>query len=171
MAIKYTEEQLNTVDKTFLIHLLLQQQEQLEALTKELHATNEKMQQMMEQIILAKHERFGRSSEKMADASQICFREEDGNIVFFNEAEAACDLAVAEPEDLEAPVLKQPKRKGKKDADLSGIPVRRVEHYMSNDELEAEFGVNGWKQLPDAVSRKYNFVPAKVEVCCGQAFL
>ena len=54
MEIKYTEEQLNTIDKSFLIHLLLQQQEQLEALTKKLHATNEKMQQMMEQIILAK---------------------------------------------------------------------------------------------------------------------
>ena len=164
MAIKYTEEQLNTVDKSFLIHLLLQQQEQLETLTQELHATNEKMQQMMEQIILAKHERFGRSSEKMEDASQICFREEDGNIVFFNEAEAACDLDAAEPEDLEVPVLKQPKRRGKKDEDLSGIPVKRVEHYMSNAELEAEFGINGWKQLPDAVSKKYNFVPAKVEV-------
>ena len=67
MAIKYTEEQLNTVDKSFLIQLLLQQQEQLEALTKELQATNEKMQQMMEQIILAKQNRFGRSSEKMND--------------------------------------------------------------------------------------------------------
>lgn len=44
MAVKYTEEQLNTVDKSLLIHLLLQQQEQLEALTKELHASNEKMQ-------------------------------------------------------------------------------------------------------------------------------
>ena len=43
MAIKYTEEQLNTVDKSFLIHLLLQQQEQLEALKKELNTKNEKM--------------------------------------------------------------------------------------------------------------------------------
>jgi len=73
IAIRYTEEQLNTVDKSFLIHLLLQQQEQLEVLTKELHATNEKMQQMMEQIILAKQERFGRSSEKLNDTNQICF--------------------------------------------------------------------------------------------------
>lgn len=164
MAIKYTEEQLNTVDKSFLIHLLLQQQEQLEALTKELHATNEKMQQMMEQIILAKHERFGRSSEKMDDASQICFLEVDGNIVFFNEAEAVSNLEAAEPEGLEAPVSKQPKRKGKKDADLSGIPVKRIDHYMSAAELEAEFGSNGWKQLPDAISKRYNFIPAKVEV-------
>lgn len=44
MAVKYTEEQLNSVDKSFLIQLLLQQQEQLEAITKELHASNEKMQ-------------------------------------------------------------------------------------------------------------------------------
>ena len=54
MAVRYTEEQLNNVDKSFLIHLLLQQQEQLEAITKELHAANEKMQQMMEQLILAR---------------------------------------------------------------------------------------------------------------------
>lgn len=164
MAVKYTEEQLNTVDKSFLIHLLLQQQEQLEALTKELHASNEKMQLLMEQVILGRKNRFGRSSEKMEDTDQICFREVDGTIVFFNEAEAVCDLSAAEPEELELKAPKQPKQKGKKEADLSGLPVRRIDHYLSETELEAEFGVNGWKQLPDAISRKYHFVPAKAEV-------
>ena len=164
MAVKYTEEQLNSVDKSFLIQLLLQQQEQLEAITKELHASNEKMQLLMEQVILGKQNRFGRSSEKMEDTSQICFREVDGTIVFFNEAEAVCDLNEAEPEDLELKPTKQAKRKGKKEADLSGLPVRRSDHYLSEEELEAEFGVRGWKQLPDAISRKYHFVPAKVEV-------
>ena len=164
MAVKYTEKQLNSVDKSFLIQLLLQQQEQLEAITKELHASNEKMQLLMEQVILGKQNRFGRSSEKMEDTSQICFREVNGTIVFFNEAEAVCDLNAAEPEDLELKSPKQPKRKGKKEADLSGLPVRRIDHYLSAEELEAEFGVRGWKQLPDAISRKYHFVPAKVEV-------
>ena len=164
MAVKYTEEQLNSVDKSFLIQLLLQQQEQLEAITKDLHASNEKMQLLMEQVILGKQNRFGRSSEKMEDTSQICFREVNGTIVFFNEAEAVCDLNAAEPEDLELKSPKQPKRKGKKEADLSGLPVRRIDHYLSAEELEAEFGVRGWKQLPDAISRKYHFVPAKVEV-------
>ena len=164
MAVKYTEEQLNSVDKSFLIQLLLQQQEQLEAITKELHASNEKMQFLMEQVILGKQNRFGRSSEKMEDTSQVCFREVDGTIVFFNEAEAVCDLNAAEPEDLELKSPKQPKRKGKKEADLSGLPSRRIDHYLSEEELEAEFGVKGWKQLPDAISRKYHFVPAKVEV-------
>ena len=164
MAVNYTEEQLNSVDKSFLIQLLLQQQEQLNALTKELHTSNEKMQLLMEQVILGKQNRFGRSSEKMGDTSQICFCEVDGTIVFFNEAEAVCDLNAAEPDDLELKSPKQPKRKGKKEADLSGLPVRRIDHYLSEEELEAEFGVRGWKQLPDAISRKYHFVPAKVEV-------
>lgn len=164
MAVKYTEEQLNSVDKSFLIHLLLQQQEQLEVLTKELHASNEKMQLLMEQVILGRQNRFGRSSEKMEDTNQICFLEVDGTIVFFNEAEAVCDLSAAEPEDLELKSPKQPKRKGKKKDDLSGLPVRRIDHYLSEAELEAEFGKKGWKQLPDAISRKYHFVPAKVEV-------
>lgn len=164
MAVNYTEEQLNSVDKSFLIQLLLQQQEQLNALTKELHTSNEKMQLLMEQVILGKQNRFGRSSEKMGDTSQICFCEVDGTIVFFNEAEAVCDLNAAEPDDLELKSPKQPKRKGKKEADLSGLPVRRIDHYLSEEELEAEFGVRGWKQLPNAISRKYHFVPAKVEV-------
>ena len=164
MAVKYTEEQLNTIDKSFLIHLLLQQQEQLEALTKELHASNEKMQLLMEQVILGKQNRFGRSSEKMDDTNQISFREVDGSIVFFNEAEAVSDLSVSEPEDLELRSPKQSKRKGKKEADLSGLPIRRIDHYLSETELEKEFGEKGWKQLPDAISRKYHFVPAKVEV-------
>ena len=164
MAVKYTEEQLNSVDKSFLIQLLLQQQEQLEAITKELHASNEKMQFLMEQVILGKQNRFGRSSEKMEDTSQICFQEVDGTIVFFNEAEAVYDLNEKEPDELELKSPKQPKRKGKKESDLSGLTVRRIDHYLSEEELEIEFGVNGWKQLPDAISKKYHFVPARVEV-------
>ena len=164
MAVKYTEEQLNSVDKSFLIQLLLQQQEQLEAITKELHASNEKMQLLMEQVILGKQNRFGRSSEKLEDTSQICFQEVDGTIVFFNEAEAVYDLNEKEPDGLELKSSKQPKRKGKKESDLSGLTVRRIDHYLSEEELEIEFGVNGWKQLPDAISKKYHFVPARVEI-------
>ena len=35
---------------------------------------------------------------------------------------------------------------------------------MTEEELISEFGVNGWKQLPDTISKKYYFVPAKVEI-------
>ncbi len=46
---------------------------------------------------------------------------------------------------------------------MSGIPVKSVDHYMSNTELEAGGGSNGWKQLLDDISKRYNFVPASVE--------
>ena len=35
---------------------------------------------------------------------------------------------------------------GKKEMNMSGLPVNRIDHYLSNDELENEFGKNGWKQ-------------------------
>lgn len=161
MAIKFTEKQLNTMDKSLLIQLLMNQQEQVESLTKEVHSLNEKMQLMMEQIILSNKNRFGRSSEKMTDASQISFMEVDGNIIFFNEAEAVCNLEAPEPETFE---VRKPKRKGKKEEDLSDLPTVRVDHYMTQEQLIAEFGENGWKQLPDAISRRYKFEPARVEV-------
>lgn len=42
----------------------------LRKVREELHASNEKMQLLMEQVILGKQNRFGRSSEKMEDSSQ-----------------------------------------------------------------------------------------------------
>ena len=163
MAFKYTEDQLNKMDKALLIELFLGLQDQMEELTKETHALNQKMQLLMEQVVLAKHHRFGRSTERMEDTTQISFMEIDGKIVFFNEAEAVGDPDMEEPEELE--LKKGSRRKqGKKDQDLSGLPVRRIDHYLSEQELEDEFGENGWKQLPDMISRQYCFVPAKVEI-------
>ena len=164
MAVKYTEEQLHTIDKPILIQMLLQSQEQVSSLTDEVHTLNEKMQLNMEQLVLANRNRYRRSSEKMADAEQICFQEVDGNIVFFNEAEAVCDLDAPEPEDLERPKNRGFKQAGKKERDMSGLPTTPFYHYMTEEELITEFGENGWKQLPDAVSRWYKFIPAKVEV-------
>ena len=164
MAVKFTEEQLNTLDKSLIIQLLISQQEQNEALTKELRELNQKMQVLMEQMVLANKNRFGRSSEKLEIENQICFKEVDGNIVFFNEAEAVCNLDAEEPEDLEIKPTRKPKAVGKKADDMAGLPVNIINHYLSEEELIAEFGENGWKQLPDAVSKRYHLIPAKVEV-------
>lgn len=164
MAVKYTKEQLNKLDKDFIIELFLGLQEQLEGLNGQTQALNDKMQLLMEQVILGNKNRFGRSSEKMSDPEQICFMEVDGNIVFFNEAEAVCDLEAPEPDNLELNVSKKKKQSGKKAADISGLPVLRIDHYLSLEELTEEFGENGWRQLPDAISRCYKFIPAKVEV-------
>lgn len=162
MAVKYTEEQLNTVDKSLLITMLLNMQEQNAALTKEVHDLNDKMQRILEQIALANDHRFGRSSEKMSDANQICFMEVDGKIVFFNEAEAVSDLEDSSTE--EEPSVKKKKQSGKKEHDMSGLPITTIPHYMSEEELINEFGPNGWKQLPDSIARRYIYIPAKIGV-------
>ena len=164
MAMKFTEEQLNSFDKSMLIQLFLNQQEQLEKVSADLHSLDTKMQAMMEQLILANKNRFGRSSEKMEDTQQLRFAEVDGTIVFFNEAEAVCDLEAPEPETLEPAPERRKKATGKKAQDMSGLPTNRIDHYMTEEELTAEFGENGWKQLPDAITRRYRFIPAKVEV-------
>lgn len=164
MTIKYTKEQLNKFDKDLLIELFLGMQGQMEELSRQTQALNDRMQLMMEQMILFQKNRFGRSSEKMADSEQIRFMEVDGTIVFFNEAEAVCDLDAPEPEDLELKAPKKKKQPGKKAADIAGLTVKRIDHYLKEEELTAEFGENGWKQLPDAISRCYQFISASVVI-------
>lgn len=164
MVFKFTEEQLNTLDKSFIVNLFLQLQDQNDKLSGEIQELNKKMEVLIEQITLANKNRFGRSSEKMMDTSQICFMEVDGTIVFFNEAEAVSDLDAEEPDTLENKPARKPKAVGKKEADIKDFPVNIINHYLTDEELVAEFGENGWKQLPDAISKRYRFIPAKVEI-------
>ncbi len=74
------------------------------------------------------------------------------------------DLSAQEPDTLEVKPVKRKKQAGKKAADLAGLPVYRIDHYLSEEELNAEFGKGGWKQLPDAIHKEYRFIPARVEI-------
>ena len=157
MALKYTEEQLNSLDRETLIKLFLAQQEQFENI-------DHTLQLVLEQMADLKRHRFGRSSEKHEAENQISFMEVDGKIVFFNEAEAvaAGENTQEEPENVSR--RKPQKKQGKREEDLEGLPVVVVEHSMTDDELEDKFGKGGFKQLPDEVYRRYSFTPAKIEV-------
>ncbi len=156
MASKYTEEQLNSLDRETLTRLFLSQQEQLENI-------DHTLQLVLEQMADLKRHRFGRSSEKHEAEDQISFMEVDGKIVFFNESEAvAAEESTEEPEGVSR--TRPKKKQGKREEDLDGIPVVVVEHSMTDEELEDKFGKEGWKQLPDEVYRRYSFTPAKIEV-------
>ena len=156
MASKYTEEQLNSLDRETLTRLFLSQQEQLENI-------DHTLQLVLEQMADLKRHRFGRSSEKHETEGQVSFMEVDGKIVFFNESEAvAAEESTEEPEDVSR--TRPKKKQGKREEDLDGIPVVVVEHSMTDGELEDKFGKDGWKQLPDEVYRRYRFTPAKIEV-------
>lgn len=156
MALEYTEEKLNSLDKETIIQLFLSQQEQLKQI-------DQTLQLVLEQVADLKRHRFGRSSERHETEAQISFMEVDGKIVFFNEAEAVAKEESGEA--AETATRQKPKKKqGKRDEDLSGLPVVVIEHSMSEEELEERFGKDGFKQLPDEVYRRYGFTLAKVEV-------
>lgn len=143
MAVKYTKEQLNSIDKSLLITMLLGLQEQFETLADSLTTMDNRMRLMMEQLIPSKQGCFGRTSEKLTDHGQICFMEADGEIIFFNEAEAVSALDAPDPKDLEQPAAKGKKTTGKKEGDLSGLTTHVIPHYMTEQELIREFGENG----------------------------
>ena len=156
MALEYTEEKLNSLDKETIIQLFLSQQEQLKQI-------DQTLQLVLEQVADLKRHRFGRSSERHETEAQISFMEVDGKIVFFNEAEAVTEEEAGEAAET-ATRQKPKKRQGKREGDLSGLPVVVIEHSMPEEELEERFGKDGFKQLPDEVYRRYGFTPAKVEV-------
>lgn len=157
MAMEYTEEQLNHFGKSTLIQLFLAQQSQLKDIDR-------KLQLLLEQLAVMNNHRFGRSSEKLRPDNQISFMEVDGNIVYFNEAEAVAALDGDDGDEHADTKPKAKKARGKRVADISGLPVIPVEHMLTEDELVAEFGEGGWYQLEDEIYNRYKFTPMKVEI-------
>lgn len=155
MAVEYTEEQLNSFNKSTIIQLFLAQQAQLKDI-------DSKLQLVLEQVAVLNNNRFGKSSEKLEPDNQIAFAEVDGTIIFFNEAEA---VAATTEYDEDEPVQKRPKKtKGKRAQIIKDLPVIQVEHKMTDEELINEFGENGWYEMDDEVYSRYKFTPAKVEI-------
>lgn len=91
--------------------------------------------------------------------------EVDGNIIYFNEAEAVASLdeEALDDEDVQEK-LRSKKAKGKRTADIRNLPVIPIEHKMTVEELVAEFGEDGWYQLDDEIYNRYRFTPMKVEL-------
>lgn len=89
------------------------------------------------------------------------FLEVDGNIIYFNEAEAVAALDDSDEENVKS---KGRKAKGKQATDIQKLPVIPVEHKMTEEELIAEFGEDGWYQLEDEIYNRYRFTPMKVKI-------
>ena len=68
MALEYTEEKLNSLDKETVIQLFLSQQDQLKQI-------DQTLQLVLEQVADLKRHRFGKSSERHETEAQISFME------------------------------------------------------------------------------------------------
>ena len=154
MAVQYTEEELNNIDKTTLIKLIINLQEQYGQLDKN-------MQLVLEQLAAMNHNRFCRSSEKLEMDGQLTMDPVTGEILLFNEVEM---LADEYPDEEEEKPLKGKKKKGKKEADLSKLHKEVINHEMTDEELKDFYGDESYKRLPDEIYNRYLYIPSKIEV-------
>jgi len=107
-----------------------------------------------EQLRLSKHRQFGASSEKTVCPEQM-------NI--FNEVENTADPGVAEP-TLEEVTYKRRKRVGKREDDLSGLPVEVVEHTLSEYEQVCPDCGGALHTMAHDVRRELEIIPAQVKI-------
>lgn len=160
---RLSEEQLNTFSKEALIVLfsslqdqLASVQEQLDAANSRLADNNRQIELLIEQIRIMNQRHFGRKSESNLDTN-------DGQITifdFFNEAELLIKDDLKEPEIEEVVIssYKRSKTKGKREADLKGLPARIIEHKLSEEELAVLFP-EGYKELPEEIYKRLYVIP------------
>lgn len=128
----------------------------------ELLALNSKLQKLNEyyagQLLLLKRRQFGASSERFAIDT-----DEYRQMNLFNEADAEADKALPEPE-LEEITYSRKKRIGKREEDLSGLPVERVDHELPEEERACPQCGETMPDIGVDVRRELKLIPAQVVV-------
>jgi transposase len=114
----------------------------------------QKVEWLMEQFRLFKHRQFGSSSEKS----------EYDQMSLFNEAEAAADSNVREPELIEVEKHYRKRKRSAKERLPENIPVEVVEHELPADEqFCAECG-GGLHVMGRDSRRELVIIPAQVKI-------
>ena len=146
MADKHTLEELNTCSREELITIVLMMQGQLDAL-------NENIGRLIEQVRIANSYRFGRHTETLKSI--------DGQISFFDEAEALFDASAAEPvADDVVQKKRAPKKKGQRELDLMEFPEEIIPPYsVSEEELDKFYGKGNWRRMPDETFKRLRHEP------------
>lgn len=144
---KHTLTELNNCSREELITMVLSMQGQLDML-------NQNIEKLIEQVRLANSYRFGKHTETLKSI--------DGQLSFFDEAEAAYDASVPEPSaDEILPTKRSQKKKGKRDLDLKDFPVEILPPYhVSKEELDAFYGDGNWRQIPSETYKRLRYEPA-----------
>lgn len=158
-----SEEQLNNLNKEALIIIVSSLQDQLSAVQHQLDVANSQLSDnnkqielLTEQIRIMNQRHFGKNSEAGLSST-------DGQLTlfdYFNDVEALKDDSVPEPEITEVIIssYKRSKTKGKRDADLDGLPARIIEHKLSDEELSKKFP-KGYRELPVEIYKRLHIIP------------
>jgi transposase len=107
-----------------------------------------------QQILLLQDRQFGRKSERY---------EMDGQLLLFHEAEecAAPELPESEIEEI---TYRRKKRKGKREEDLSGLPVEQIIYQLSEEERDCPECEETMHVMGRQVRREVKIIPAQFTV-------
>lgn len=85
----------------------------------------------------------------------------EGQLSFFDEAEAACDESVPEPAPEEVlPARQGRKKKGQRNLDLQDFPEETIPPYsVSREHLDAFYGEGNWRRMPDETYKRLRHEP------------
>ena len=147
MAGKHTLGELNNLSREELITIILGMQGQLDAL-------NENVEKLIEQVHLANQHRFGRRTETMESI--------EGQLSFFDEADALYNPLVQEPdaEEVLPRKEKRKKAKGQREEDLRDFPEDIIPtHTVSREVLDAFYGEGNWRQMPSETYKRLRHEP------------
>lgn len=151
MPARHTADELNKCSKKELITIVLSLEEQLGRM-------NENLETLIEQIRAANANQYGRRTERLDVL--------DGQLSFFNEAEALSEAVSGEPpaDEVVITVARKKKQKGQRDADLKGLPEEVFTHSVSEKELDGSFGNGNWRRMPDETYKRLRYEPASWSV-------
>jgi hypothetical protein len=146
METKHTLAELNNCSREELVTLVLMMQGQLDAL-------NENIEKLIEQVRIANTYRFGKHTEKLSAI--------DGQLSFFDEADAMYDESISEPEaDEVLPVKHSKKKKGQRNLDLKDFPEDIIPpHRVSVEQLNTFYGEGNWRRMPDETYKRLRHEP------------
>lgn len=146
MGKKHTLDELNNCSREELITFVLMMQGQLDSL-------NENIEKLIEQVRIANTYRFGKHTETLHAI--------DGQLSFFDEADATFDASIQEPDPEDVvPSKISKKKKGQRNLDLKEFPEEILPPYqIKEEELDAFYGKNNWRRMPDETYKRLRHEP------------
>lgn len=130
-------------------------QEKCQNLEEENRELKSKIKWYEEQFRLAKEKQFGKSSEKTEGYGE--------QLGFFDEAENEADRKVAEP-TMEEITYSRKKRVGKREEDLSSLPVETIEYDLPEEEKACSQCGEPMHVMSKETRRELKIIPAQVSV-------